>query len=231
MLFGGLQKTTLVDYPGKVAATVFTLGCNFRCPFCHNPELVLPELIAKQPRLTEKEILKFLKDKQGLLEGLCVTVGEPTLQLGLESFLLKVKKLSYQIKLDSNGSQPQLLEKLIDQQLVDYVALDLKTSLEKYDLLTLGEVPKESILASINLLKKGKVAYEFRTTLAPGIVTEEDVSKIVELIKGAPRYFLQKFRPTAILDPTLLKQKQWEEATIIKVCNQIKPYFGECAVR
>ena len=135
MLFGGLQKTTLVDYPGKVAATIFTTGCNFRCPYCHNPELVLPELIKKQPKITEKEILDFLKERQKLLEGICITGGEPAIQPDLIDFVKKVKDLGFLIKIDTNGSCPDVLNNLIEEKLIDYVAMDIKAPKEKYEIL------------------------------------------------------------------------------------------------
>ncbi|TSA55631.1 anaerobic ribonucleoside-triphosphate reductase activating protein, partial [bacterium] len=134
MLFGGLQKTTLVDYPGKVAATIFTTGCNFRCPYCHNPELVLPELIKKQPKITEKEILDFLKERQKLLEGVCITGGEPTIQSDLIDFIKKVKDLGFLVKLDTNGSCSDVLNSLIERELIDYVAMDIKAPKQKYEL-------------------------------------------------------------------------------------------------
>jgi len=189
MLFGGLQKTTLVDYPGKIAATVFTIGCNFRCPYCHNPELVLPSLTQMQPKLTEEEILDFLAEKNKFLEALCITGGEPTLNPDLKDFIKKVKALGYLVKLDTNGSLPKVLKDLIDNRLVDYVAMDIKAPPEKYNLLTLGDISIEKIQESIDILKKGKVDYEFRTTVAPILLEEEDILKIANWIKPAKTYF------------------------------------------
>ena len=231
MQFGGLQKTTLVDYPGRVAATVFTLGCNFRCPYCHNLELVLPDLIEKQPKFSEEEILSFLRQRQGLLTGLCITGGEPTIHSDLEDFIKKVKELGYKVKLDSNGSRPEVLRKLIENQLIDYVAMDIKAPLEKYHLFTNGQDFRQQISDSINLLKEGKVDYEFRTTLAPDILTEEDIFKIVELIKGAPKYFLQRFKGIKTLDPSFSRKKPWPEEKIRELVAKIKPLFSECELR
>jgi pyruvate formate lyase activating enzyme len=231
MLFGGLQKTTLVDYPGKVAATVFTSGCNFRCPYCHNPELVLPELIKDQPQIAEKDILDFLKERQGLLQALCITGGEPTLQPDLISFLKKVKDLGYLIKLDSNGSNPKILQEIIKKKLVDYLAMDVKTIPQKYHLVTLGQVPLENILESINLIKESDIDYEFRTTVAPEIVTKEDIFQIVDLIKPAQAYFLQVFKGIKTLDPRFSQLKGIPEEELKDIITQIKPFFKECGIR
>jgi len=231
MLIGGFEKLTLVDYPGKVAATIFTVGCNFRCPFCHNPELVLPELIQEQPKILEQDILEFLQKKQGLIQGICITGGEPTLQSDLKDFILKIKNLGYAVKLDTNGSNPQVLQELINEKLVDYVAMDIKTSLEKYDLCTLGQVPQENIMASIQLLKQSNIDYEFRTTMAPGIVEEKDILKIVELIKGSPRYFLQRFKPSKSIDNKFTSVKPIDDNKLLAIASKIKPNFGECELR
>ena len=151
MLFGGLQRTTLVDYPGKVAATIFTAGCNFRCPYCHNPELVLPELIKKQPKITEKEILEFLEERQKLLEGVCITGGEPTIQSDLIDFIKKVKDLGFLVKLDTNGSCPNVLNSLIEGKLIDYIAMDIKAPKQKYELFIEDENIVDNIDKSIEL--------------------------------------------------------------------------------
>ena len=231
MIFGGFQKTTLVDYPGKIAATVFTLGCNFRCPYCHNLELVLPELIEKQPKISEEEVLNFLKERKGLLEGLCITGGEPTLHYDLISFLEKVKSLGYLVKLDSNGSRPEILKELFEKKLIDYLAMDVKTSLEKYHLVTLNQIPVEDILTSIKLIKDSGIDYEFRTTVAPEIVTKEDILKIVDLIKPARAYYLQIFKGIKTLDPRFTQLKGLDEKDLKDLIEQIKPFFKECGIR
>jgi len=231
MFFGGLQKTTLVDYPGKVAATVFTVGCNFRCPYCHNPELVLPDLIKKQPQISEEEVINFLSERRGLLEGLCITGGEPTLHQDLINFLEKVKALGYFIKLDSNGSQPQVLKEIFHKKLIDYIAMDVKTIPQKYHLVTLNQVPAENILESINLIKESGIDYEFRTTVAPEIVTKEDIFQIVELIKPARAYFLQPFKGIKTLEPRFTQLKGISEEELKEIITQIKPFFKECALR
>ena len=231
MLFGGLQKTTLVDYPGKVAATIFTAGCNFRCPYCHNPELVLPELIKKQPKIAEKEILDFLKERQKLLEGVCITGGEPTIQPDLIDFIKKVKDLGFLVKLDTNGSFPDVLNSLIEGKFIDYVAMDIKAPKQKYELFVKDENIVENIDKSIELLKQDKVDYEFRTTLAPNILEEQDILAIADWIKFAPRYFLQRFQSNKVLDEEFKNLQPWSERRIKAVLKKIKSYFSECNIR
>jgi pyruvate formate lyase activating enzyme len=231
MLFGGLQKTTLVDYSGKVAATIFTAGCNFRCPYCHNPELVLPELIKEQPKITEKEILNFLKEHQKLLEGVCITGGEPTIQPDLINFIKKVKDLGFLVKLDTNGSRPGVLNSLIEGNLIDYVAMDIKAPKQKYDLFVEDEKIGENIDKSIELLKQDKVDYEFRTTLAPDILEEQDILAIADWIKFAPRYFLQRFQNSKVLNEKFKDLQPWSEQRIKTVLKKIKPYFPQCDIR
>ena len=231
MLFGGLQKTTLVDYSGKVAATIFTAGCNFRCPYCHNPELVLPELIKEQPKITEKEILNFLKEHQKLLEGVCITGGEPTIQPDLINFIKKVKDLGFLVKLDTNGSRPGVLNSLIEGNLIDYVAMDIKAPKQKYELFVEDEKIGENIDKSIELLKQDKVDYEFRTTLAPDILEEQDILAIADWIKFAPRYFLQRFQNSKVLNEKFKDLQPWSEQRIKTVLKKIKPYFPQCDIR
>lgn len=231
MLFGGLQKTTLVDFPGKVAATVFTLGCNFRCPYCHNPELVLPAMINKQPKITEKEIIDFLKERKGFLEGLCITGGEPMVQADLPDFVQKVKRLGLLVKLDTNGSFPEILENLIKNKLIDWVALDIKAPPEKYNIFTQGRITAETIDQSINILKKSKINYEFRTTLAPEILTEKDIMIIVNWIKPAARYYLQQFKNDKTLETKFENLNSWSEIKAKSLVKKIKPFFSECGLR
>lgn len=192
MQINGFQKLTLLDFPGKVACIVFTAGCNFRCPFCHNASLVTH--IDNDLRIDEEEIFTYLQKRQGLLDGVCITGGEPLLQQGIEEFIKKIKALGYYVKLDTNGSYPEKLKKLIDNKLVDYVAMDIKNSKEKY-MKTSGveNISLENIEKSISLLLENKVEYEFRTTVVNELHTVEDIENIANWIKGAPKYFLQNF--------------------------------------
>lgn len=187
----GLQKLTLLDYPGRTACTVFTGGCNFRCPFCHNAPLVLPG--REREPYTEEEVLSYLKKRAGLLDGVCVSGGEPTLQEGLASFLRQVKALGYQAKLDTNGSRPEVLRALIGQGLVDYVAMDVKSSPEEYTRACGVPVDLESVGQSIDLLLSGCVDYEFRTTVVAGLHDPRIIEQTARRIAGAKRYFLQAF--------------------------------------
>lgn len=189
----GFQKTTLLDYPGHVAATVFVGGCNFRCPFCHNGMLVLePEA---QPGIPEEEVLSYLRKRQGVLEGVCVTGGEPTLQQDLADFLRRLKELGYLVKLDTNGSCPQVLEQLLQEGLLDYVAMDIKASPNNYAAAAgLKKIDFDRIRQSIRLLMESNISYEFRTTVVKGIHTLEEFEEIGRLLQGCHVYFLQGFR-------------------------------------
>jgi len=226
---GGLQRSTLIDYPGRVAATVFLTGCNFRCPWCYNSELVLPEKIKKQPRISERHFFDFLKKRKGLLEGVCLTGGEPTINKDLPEFCRKIKKLGYLVKLDTNGSNPEMLKKLISEKLIDYVAMDIKAPLAqfpKYDKATGIKVNLEKIKKSIELIKDSGIDYEFRTTVLPGIHTKEDILKIAKNISPAKRYYLQNFKPDKTLDSSYKKCKpfnQKELELIQKECNKYVP--------
>ena len=191
MVFGGFQKLTLLDFPGKVACILFTKGCNFRCPFCHNAALV--EVDGKEQNIEEEEVLAFLKKRQGILEGVCITGGEPLLQVGLEDFLKKVKDLGYAIKLDTNGSFPQKLKDLAKKGLVDYVAMDIKNTKEKYAQTAGCDCDVEAVEESIDFLLHNHIDYEFRTTVVAEFHTPQDIGGIAKRIEGAPQYFLQNF--------------------------------------
>ncbi|HPS28205.1 MAG TPA: anaerobic ribonucleoside-triphosphate reductase activating protein [Candidatus Paceibacterota bacterium] len=192
MQFGGLQELTLIDYPGKIAATVFSVGCNFRCYYCHNSELVLPDKIKSQPLIAEESVLEFLKSRVKLLQGLCITGGEPTLQNDLPAFAKAVKDLGFLVKLDTNGTNPAMLRSMVENHLVDYIAMDIKTLPTKYEVVTGMAADIACLKNSIDFIKQSGVEYEFRTTVAPGI-TEEDVLNIADLITGADNYYLQTF--------------------------------------
>ncbi|MGN1147357.1 MAG: anaerobic ribonucleoside-triphosphate reductase activating protein [Lachnospiraceae bacterium] len=193
MQIHGLNKTTLLDYPEHVAATIFTGGCNFCCPFCHNGELVLrPQ---EFPLISEEEILAFLKKRKGILTGVCITGGEPTLQPDLPDFIGKIKDLGYLVKLDTNGYRPEVLKDLLAKGLLDYVAMDIKNAKEHYA----GTAGKENleiarIEESVSLLMEGRIPYEFRTTVVKELHAKEDFQKIGQWLAGAKAYFLQAYR-------------------------------------
>ncbi len=192
MLINGFQKLTILDYPGKVACIVFTPGCNFRCPFCHNAALVTH--IDSSFNLELRDVLAYLKKRQGLLDGVVITGGEPLMQKGIEDFLKQVKDLGYSIKLDTNGSFPERLISVVEKGLVDYVAMDIKNSKEKYGK-TIGieDFDITPIQKSIDFLLKNTIPYEFRTTVVEEFHTVEDIQDIVVWIKGTHKYFLQNF--------------------------------------
>ena len=193
MLISGLQKLTLLDYPGHVACTVFTGGCNFRCPFCHNAPLVLPELIGQDT--DEERVLSFLRKRQGILDGVAVTGGEPLLHKDMVGFLEKVKALGYKIKLDTTGSFPDRLRELISAGLVDRVAMDIKNAPELYaKTVGLPSLDLAPIERSKELLLRGDVDYEFRTTVVKGLHTRESIIGAAKWIAGAKEYYLQQFK-------------------------------------
>lgn len=196
MLISGIQKLTLLDYPGKTACTVFCYGCNFLCPFCHNALLVTEKA---ESFIDEEEIFSFLKKRQGILDGVCVTGGEPTLQRDLKDFLRRIKEMGFAVKLDTNGYRPELLREIIDEGLCDYVAMDIKNTPEKYALTVGKTIDTGKILDSISLLKEGKVPCEFRTTVVKDFHTEADIKEIAELLKGSVPFFLQQFKDSGNL--------------------------------
>jgi pyruvate formate lyase activating enzyme len=234
MLLGGLQKLTLIDYPGKVAATVFTIGCNFRCPFCHNPELVFPDLGGSTGSISEKEFFDFLKKRQGKIEGVCITGGEPTIQKDILDFMENIKKMGFLVKLDSNGTRPDILRKAFRDNLVDFVAMDIKNCLEKYNQTNGTETDLERIKLSVDLIKNSGKGYEFRTTVVPGLHVLDDFDKIGMWLEGAESYALQKFENNdgKILDPNLgEKIKNEIELDLKEIKKNIEKYFNKVIIK
>lgn len=216
MRIGGLQKLTLIDYPGKVAAIIFTQGCNLRCGYCYNSGLVL-----ERPAITisEKSVLEFLAQRRRLLQGVVISGGEPTLHADLPEFIGTIKDLGLAVKLDTNGTQPEALVDLIQKRGVDYIAMDIKTSLEKYDRITGISGSAQNIRRSIDLIKHSGIDFEFRTTLLKPFCTPDDIAKIKNLIGTKTRYRLQQFQPlNNIIDPSLLKAEHYSEEEV----NQFK---------
>lgn len=230
MLLGGLQKTSLVDYPGKLAATVFTIGCNFSCPFCHNADLVLAEEIKRHPLISEKEFFKFLKDRQDLLEGVCITGGEPTVQNDLENFITKIKELGFLVKLDTNGAKPKILRDLLNKNLVNYVAMDIKAPLEKYPQLVKRKIRLGDIHESTGIVRE-MPDYEFRTTVVPGIIDKKELLAIARWLKGSKKYFLQQFVPQKTVDSAFEKVDPYPVGKLKDFCELVRPYFKTCDVR
>ena len=192
MRLGGLQKLTLLDYPGLVACTVFTVGCNMRCPFCQNASLV--NRIEEDQGLSEDEFFAFLKKRQGILDGVCITGGEPTLQPDIGEFIAKIKSMGYKVKLDTNGSFPDKVKEILDSGNVDMVAMDLKNTLDRYaETVGVPDFDTSKILESIDIIRNSGVEYEFRTTVVSPLHRPEDFGKLAKLVEGSPRYFLQSF--------------------------------------
>ena len=192
MKFGGLQKLTLLDYPEHVACTLFTIGCNLRCPFCHNNSLVVGNL-DKLEQITQDELLEFLRKRSNVLEGVCITGGEPLLQAGIVEFVTQVKQMGYKVKLDTNGTYPEKLRELINAKLVDYVAMDIKNSKAMYNKTCGCVVEMDDICASVDLLKSDVVDYEFRTTVTGTFHSDNSIEESAKWLVGAKRWYLQQF--------------------------------------
>ena len=231
MKIGGLQKTTLIDFPGRIAATVFVVGCNFSCPWCYSSEIVLPEKIKDHPVLPEKEFFKSLKERKGLLEGVVVCGGEPTLYKDLPNFIRKIKRMGYFVKLDTNGSNPKMLGDLIKKKLIDYVAMDIKVPKGRYKEVFRGKVKVEDIEESIKILNNSKIDFEFRTTIVPTVHKKGDILEMVRWISPAKKYFLQNFRAEKTIDPAFVKIKPYSQEWLLDVQKTIAPFFEICQIR
>lgn len=206
MLIGGFQKTSLLDYPEKIGAIVFTQGCNFRCPYCHNPELLKAD--GNTPNVSVSSVLDFLKTRRGKLDGVVITGGEPCLHVDLPEFIKEIKKLGFLVKLDTNGSYPGMLERLTEENLLDYIAMDIKAPLNRYKYISGIDIDINKIKMSIKHIMNCGTDYEFRTTVLKRLLSIEDFEKIGNEIHGAKRYYLQKFVPSKVLDENLLTYTQ-----------------------
>jgi len=235
MILGGFQKLTLIDFPGKIAATVFTSGCSLRCPFCYNSELVLAEKIKEHPKIPEKEFFDFLMERKGMLEGICVTGGEPTLQNDLSDFAERIKKMGFSVKLDTNGTNPEMIKDLVKEKLIDYVAMDIKAPLgakvQSYDEVTGTKADLSKIKESIDIIKNSGLDYEFRTTVVPVFHKKEDIIQIAKEISPSRAYFLQNFRPEKTLDQELQNIKPYPLEYLLEIQKTIAPFFEICQVR
>ncbi len=208
MRIGGFQKCSLIDYPGKICAIVFTAGCNFRCSYCHNPELVHSPLFPEP--VPEEEIFSFLAKRKGKLDGVTITGGEPTLHADLPDFILKIKKMGFPVKLDSNGSNPDVLKTAIDSGAIDYIAMDVKAPLARYQKVANCSIDINKISQSIELIMNSNREYEFRTTITKNELDENDISEIGKLVKGARLCVLQKFVATEKSIPELTTYSEEE---------------------
>lgn len=224
----GLTKTTLLDYPGHVASVVFTGRCNFLCPFCHNTDLVLnPDSF---PLIDEEEVLSHLKKRKNVLSGICVTGGEPTLQIDLRAFLEKVRELEYLIKLDTNGYNPDIIEELLSAGLIDYIAMDIKSGWDKYPLVSgVREIDMSRIEQSISLISSICPDYEFRTTAVKGIHTMDDFVDIAHRIPGDCHYYIQNFKENDCIPDKSLTSFTKEELDLF--ADAIRPLVSQVSIR
>jgi pyruvate formate lyase activating enzyme len=221
----GIEKFSSRDFPGHISSTVFLGGCTFRCPYCHNADLVLrPESIQTTP---VDFFLSYLDGRKGWLEGICLTGGEPLLHEDVEDLIRVVRERGLLVKLDTNGSFPARLEGLIADGLVDWVAMDIKAPLERYREVTRSNVDVERIVRSVDLLRSSGVKHTFRTTVVPGLVGKEDVVKIGEWLHGAGRYFIQQFVPQTTLDPAYMGVKPFSRAELEEIVAAARPYFDD----
>lgn len=227
MKIRGIRKNTLVDYPGQVATTIFTGRCNFRCPYCHNPSLVNGK--NKKEAIPKHKFLEFLEERRNFLDAVCITGGEPTLQPGLEEFIQQIKNKEYLVKLDTNGSNPEKLRKLLKK--IDYVAMDIKGPKEKYKQVTRSQVEPDRVKRSVELIKNSDVEYEFRTTIAPGLLNKEDIKKIGKWLKGSEKYYLQQFRSKNTLDPSYREKEPYTQKKLKEMKKSIQENFDTCKIR
>ncbi len=233
MRLGGLQKTSLIDFPGKVSCVVFSKGCNFACPYCHNPELVRPEGTATPFCYTEEAIYDFLKKRQAFLDGVVVSGGEPTIQPRLPTFCEKIKAMGYAVKLDTNGSRPDMIGRLIGQGLVDYIAMDIKTDPAQYGLLAAEVCLYDRLLSSIRLIMERAPAYEFRTTCVDFLINDQTMRNIGRTIQGAKLYALQGVHLTNVLDPVFFREHVGiiDEQGLRHLKGVADPWVEQCIVR
>lgn len=239
MIIGGLEKMTLIDYPGQVAAIVFTKGCNFRCHFCYNPLLVWPDQETDErkyektcPLISEDEFFLFLESRKGKLDGVVITGGEPTMHKDLPEFIKRIKTLGYKIKLDTNGTNPQVLEKILNQKLVDYLAMDLKAPLSKYQEVVGVGINCQNLEKSVKMIIESGLPHEFRTTIVPGLIEKVDISIMGEFIIGADAWYLQKFKSDVeLVNRDLERKSSFSEAEMQDMLNLAKGYVKFCELR
>lgn len=229
MIISGVQKTTFIDYPGKIASTLFLAGCNFRCPFCHNRNLVLNEKWLEQ--ISPQEVLAFLKKRRKYLEGVCITGGEPLIYNDLPKFLRAIKGLGYDIKLDTNGTNPRLLREILEADLLSYLAMDIKGSWDRYNDVSGVEVNQDKIKASIDLIINSGLDYEFRSTILPRFHSESDIEKMAKMIKGAKLYYLQNFVARNTLDKAFLNERSFDNEEMARLAKIAGRYIERVDIR
>jgi pyruvate formate lyase activating enzyme len=225
----GFQKTSLIDYPGKMCSVVFLADCNFRCPFCQNPDLILNP--GRIPTIKQAEIFEYLEAKRKWVDGVCVTGGEPTLHKDLPDFCAEVKKRGFLVKLDTNGTNPAMVRNMIKRDLVDFIAMDIKGPIEAYDSVAGVDVNKSDVRKTVEFIRSSGLDYEFRSTILPRLHKAADLKAIGEWLRGSKRYALQQFRPLATLDKSYEKEPSYSEDEMKRFGEMLKPYFGSVEVR
>lgn len=228
ILIGGFQKSSLIDYPGKISAIIFTQGCNFRCPYCHNPEIIERN---GDTALAVAPFIDFLKTRVGKLDGVVITGGEPTLQKDLPDLIKHIKSLGFCVKLDTNGTNPNMLTELIDANLIDYVAMDIKAPINKYSNVVCTSVNEINIMESIDILKTSDIPSEFRTTVVKSQLSVEDFEAIGNMVKGCEKYYLQRFVPTKTLDDSFMNQTTYTDKEFEPIINMLKKYIKQVELR
>lgn len=219
----------MIDYPGEICAIVFTQGCNFRCPYCHNPELVNPEMYAEC--LTEETIFSFLAKRKGKIDAVAITGGEPTTQHDLVDFVKRVRKTGYSIKVDTNGSHPEVIEQLISMKLLDYIAMDIKSPADKFKNLTKSDISYQKITQTIELIMKSGIPYEFRTTVLKRLLDENDIVNIAHSIRNARLYILQQFIPSKVLDRRLMHYESYSREELESLRKKITKSVSNILIR
>jgi pyruvate formate lyase activating enzyme len=229
MIIGGLQRFSLIDYPGRSCAVLFTVGCNFRCRYCHNPELIVPERYPAP--IPFSQVRSFLERRRGKLEAVCITGGEPTEHPDLPEMMAELRGMGFLVKLDTNGSRPEMLADLLTRRLVDYIAMDVKAPLDKYMQIVCRSVAPERVEKSIELLLCSDIQHEFRTTVAQCLTSKEDLERIAQTIRGAKRYFLQRFVARKLQDPVMAAASSYPDHELKELTRRLEQYVGTCSVR
>jgi len=231
MRIGGLQKLTLIDYPGKLSCTVFTVGCNWRCGFCQNPELVIPDRFDAQPNLSKDDFFRFLNSKKGLLDGVCLTGGEPTIYKDLPEFIKEIKSFGFLVKLDTNGSNPKMIEYLLSKGFLDYIAMDVKASKENYSKVVGVKVNLNNIQKSIDLIKNSGIDYEFRVTVVPTIIDENEIKEIGRWLFEVKLIAVQQFQNKKTLRREFKNIKPYSEEKLKKLSKILESYAEKIEIR
>jgi pyruvate formate lyase activating enzyme len=232
MIIAGIERTSLVDWPEKICSTVFIAGCNFRCPFCHNPELVLPEEVEKLEPMTETELLTALVERKRYIDGVCITGGEPLLSPDLIPLLRKIKAKGFEIKLDTNGSIPTILKKIIDERLVEYVAMDIKGPKERYPELTNSKINPNLVEESVKILRTSNISHEFRTTVVRSLLKPEDIEEIGRWLDGSKAYYIQQFdNSQKMIDGTYCDVRPYTPEELKEMLESVKDNFQKAGVR